>query len=313
MLTPDSLIHSGNPQIETYTISSNQKIERKDLGNGKYEDTVFVDNIPVFTLVSEGTHIAEAYIKYQEEQAKKMKEGVKVLPKAEKAKYMRSLGMGVGDDKYHYTTIDIATERKVYPDIDMFLDSMVLAVMEWEGLTYEEALEKHFVLDEEAKKHIKRGEVEGIIMNQEELAEKVGDLYYDALAAVLSKLSETLTLESKKHNELDDPSELDRLILKASQNLQEASIHIMTAWEICKPFLKAPLNPKHTSDIQGIPNATLGERIGKLNYGKLAEFLKLLGEKIHKDGLADEGRGRKKLATELFEAAKRISVSFNIQ
>lgn len=306
MLTSDSLTHSWTPQLETYTISPNQRIERKDLWSGKYEDTVFVDNVPVFTLTSEETHIAEVYTKYQEEEAKKIKEWVKILPMAEKAKYMRSLWMGVGDEKYHYTTIDVSVERKTHPDIDTFLDSMVLAVMEWEALTYEEALEKHFILDEEAKKYVKRWEVEWITMNQEVLAEKVGDLYYDALAAVLSKLSETLALESKKHTVLDDPFELDALILKASQNLEEASAHIMTAWEICKPFLKAPLNPKHTSDIQGIPNAILGERIWKLNYWKLSSFLSLLWEKIHKDWLADEWRGRKKLATELFEASDKI-------
>lgn len=290
---------------ETYTISPTQKIERKVLSEWKYEDTLLIDNIPVLTLETENTHIIDIYLKYLEDQGNQKMEWVKTLSKVEKAKHMKSLGYDFYGTK-NYGTIDIATERKTYPDIDTFLDSMVLAVMEWEGLTYEEALEKHFILDEEAKKHVKRWEVEWIAMNQGELAEKVGDLYYDALAAVLSKLSETLALESKKHTELDDPFELDALVLKASQNLQEASAHIMTAWEICKPFLKAPLNPKHTSDIHGISNAILGERIWKLNYWKLAEFLKLLWEKIHKDWLADEWRGRQKLATELFAASKSI-------
>jgi len=68
---------------------------------------------------------------------------------------MRVLGYDFYGTK-NYETIDIPAERKMYPDIDIFLDSMVLAVMEWEGLTYEEALGKHFILDDEAKKHVKR-------------------------------------------------------------------------------------------------------------------------------------------------------------
>lgn len=236
----------------------------------------------------------------------------------EKAKLMRVLGYDFYGTK-NYDTIDLSAERNLYPDIDMFLDSMVLAVMEWEGLTYEEALEKHFILDDEAKKHIKRWDIEWISMNQEELAEKVGDLYYDALAAVLSRLADVLKKDHIKYTELwewdgspENQSTIDKISLLTSENLAKASNHILNAWEICKPFIKPPLNPKHTSDIQGIPNAELGERIWKLNYWKLAEFLKLLWEKIHRDWLADESRWRKKLATELFEAAKGISVSSDI-
>lgn len=236
----------------------------------------------------------------------------------EKAKIMRVVWYDFYGTK-NYDIIDIIAERRAYPDIDIFLDSMVLSVAEWEWLTYEEALEQHFILDEEAKKHVKRWSIEWITMNQEELAEKIGDLYYDALAAVLFRLASSLKRDHLKYVELwewewspDNPTTVDKISLFASQNLEQASAHIMNAWEICKPFIKQPLNPKHTTDIQGIPNAELGERIGRLNYLRLAQFLSLLWDKIHRDGLADEWRWRKKLSSELFEASRLISVSSDV-
>jgi len=39
-------------------------------------------------------------------------------------------------------------------------------------------------------------------MDQEELAEKVGDLYYDALAAVLSRLADALKRDYIRYTEL---------------------------------------------------------------------------------------------------------------
>lgn len=231
----------------------------------------------------------------------------------DKATFMRGYILDyIRIDEWHHEPIDITVLRTQYPDINLYLDSMIHSAADWEWISYEEAINRYFFLDEEAKKYIKTAWVEWSDMSQEELAEIVGDLYYDALAAVLSRMSEALNNESKRHSELEDPFKLNTITLKVSQNLQEASIHIMTAWEICKPFLKASLNPKHTTDIQGIPNAILGERIWKLNYWKLAQFLELLAQKLHKDSLADEWRGRQKLSNALFGASTSLKDSYSV-
>lgn len=231
----------------------------------------------------------------------------------DKAIFMRSYILDyIRIDEWQYEPINVATLRGQYPDINIYLDSMIYSVADGEVISYEEAINRYFILDEEAKKYVKTAWIEWLEMNQEELAEKIGDLYYDALSVMLSQLSETLKNESEKHSALWDSFELDSITLESSKNLLQASAHIFTAWEICKPFLKVPLNPKHTTDIQGIPNPILGERIWKLNYWKLSTFLKLLWEKIHRDWLADEWRGRQKLATELFESSKLIQWAWEV-
>lgn len=120
-----------------------------------------------------------------------------------------------------------------------------------------------------------------------ELAEKIGDLFYDALADVFRWISESTS------------PEVSTSILKASE-------HSQNAWEICKPYINGKTNPKHKTDIAGMGNKELGNRIGKLDNKTLKLFFKLLWEKIHRDWLADEWRWRKKLATELFETSKSI-------
>lgn len=129
-----------------------------------------------------------------------------------------------------------------------------------------------------------------VLSNQEEqfseLAEKIWDLFYDALAEVLVGISETA--------------------MDIATYMKQAWEHTQNAWEICKPFINKRTNPKHTVNVGGMNNATLGQSIGKLDKQSLKQFLKLLWDKIYKDGLADEWRWRKKLATELFETSKSI-------
>lgn len=58
----------------------------------------------------------------------------------------------------------------------------------------------------------------------------------------------------------------------------------------------------------------LAEEIGDLRYDTLAEFLKLLGNKIERDGIKDKERGRLKLAKQLQGAANQlIDASVHIQ
>lgn len=53
----------------------------------------------------------------------------------------------------------------------------------------------------------------------------------------------------------------------------------------------------------------LAEELGNLRYDALAEFLQLFSEKLAKDSLADEKRGRAKLATCLAQASNHLGQS----
>lgn len=50
----------------------------------------------------------------------------------------------------------------------------------------------------------------------------------------------------------------------------------------------------------------MAESLGNLKYDELAEFLKLLAEKIDQDGQKDASRGRTQLGQSLHDAAKNL-------
>ncbi len=196
--------------------------------------------------------------------------------------------------------IDIAHIKQSYQsvetDLNRFLPWTIESLIEeWFDYNYSDV----FVLDESAERYLRihwlttwnSQTVEWIVSQTEqqyiELAEKVGDLFYDALADVLDGISETTLPE-------------------ISSNLKKASEHIQNAWEICKPYINEKTNPKHKTNVVGMDNKILWNRIGKLDTKTLKQFLVFLWEKIHKDWLADEWRWRKKLATELFESSSYI-------
>lgn len=180
-------------------------------------------------------------------------------------------------------------------NFDRFIPWVMLAL---EELWFSWTIDDIFILDESAKHYLKINAVTSnnqhkalwILSNQEEqfpeLAEKIWDLFYDALAEVLIGISETAP-------------DIAAYMKQAWENAQNA-------WEICRPYINEKTNPKHKTDIAGMSNKELWNRIGKLDNKTLKYFLKLLWDKIRKDWLADEWRWRKKLATELFETSKSI-------
>jgi hypothetical protein len=184
----------------------------------------------------------------------------------------------------------------IEPNIDRFIPWMMAAL---EDLWFSWTLEDIFILDEPAQHYLRVHSLTAnnsqavwwIISQTEqqfvELAEKVGDLLYDGLAEVLEWLSQTITPTVSVH------------IIQAKQ-------HASTAWEICKPFISKKTNPKHKTNVAGMDNKTLWDRVGKLDNATLKSLLGLLWNKIHTDGLADQGRWRKKLATELFSCSESI-------
>lgn len=186
----------------------------------------------------------------------------------------------------------------------------------------ENALEMIFMLDEQAKKYLeihwnlaksseqvwsvidwdivkknKSSTIEWVDFSFEELAEKIWDLFYDSLSSFLSSLGWKI-----------DNAEITKL-------LNEASSHIMKAWEICLPYVWEWFpNLKHSSEIKwlDIDNEELAKRISKLMDSELAKFLELLSSKIHKDWEADKWRWRIKLSNELFACAERLKQASNL-
>ncbi|MTW21579.1 hypothetical protein [Allochromatium palmeri] len=70
---------------------------------------------------------------------------------------------------------------------------------------------------------------------------------------------------------------------------------------------------KHTKNIKSYNESheKLAEDICDLYYDSLAEFFRLLSGKLEKDGKADDGRGRIKLAKELLSASKDLESAAN--
>ncbi|MGE4444508.1 MAG: hypothetical protein AB7E37_05965 [Candidatus Altimarinota bacterium] len=214
---------------------------------------------------------------------------------------------------------------KVEDNLDRFLPGIIEFLQDYYG-DEGNPLEIIFILDEQAKKYLevhgnlannsqavgnvidgnnvkknKTSKIEGVDLSSEELAEKIGDLFYDSLASFLSSLGEEL---SKGNNGLKQVGEY----------LKTASNHIMNAWRICLPYVGEGFpNLKHSTEIKGlnISREELIKNLGKLTNEALIEFLLNLSKKIHIDGIADEGRGRKKLSNELFETAKNLELAGN--
>ena len=71
-----------------------------------------------------------------------------------------------------------------------------------------------------------------------ELAEAIGDLYYDALAQHLLLLSQKMAKDSAA-DAGRGRHQLAAELMACSENLAQAARHIDKAWEICLPFVDA--------------------------------------------------------------------------
>ncbi len=167
-----------------------------------------------------------------------------------------------------------------------------------------------FILDEKAKKVLeiqfnisnnskqientiltKTKNLEWINILNEELAEKIWDLFYDSLSYFLSNLWKNI-----------DNKEISKL-------LEESSKNIMNAWKICLPYINYNFpEMKHTSEVKwlDINKEELSMRISNLVDSELKDFLAELSNKIYKDWEADKKRWRKKLSTELYSCADKL-------
>ncbi len=71
-----------------------------------------------------------------------------------------------------------------------------------------------------------------------QLAEEMGDLYYDALAELLALLADKMSADSLADHGRGRPKLAGKLSACA-KHLQAASQHIQSAWMICAPHVRA--------------------------------------------------------------------------
>lgn len=203
-------------------------------------------------------------------------------------------------------------------NFDRFLLWIIKAIKE--DVDENSKMEDIFILDEQAKKYLevwnnvlsnsesvqnsiswwKTDKIKWVDFSFEELATKMWDLFYEPLAAVLDWIS----------NELDDDD--------ISKLLNDASIHILEAWNQCKPYItdinELEKKSKHTFTIDwtDLSNIQLAQQIANLTNTSLKNLLNLLSQKLHKDSEADKWRNRLKLANELSKTSQKLKEASNL-
>ena len=72
--------------------------------------------------------------------------------------------------------------------------------------------------------------------SHQQLAEQMGDLYYNALAELLTMLADKLERDAVKDTARGRPK-LASELAGASTAIKAAAAHINTAWRICEPYM----------------------------------------------------------------------------
>jgi len=80
--------------------------------------------------------------------------------------------------------------------------------------------------------------VKGYDGPHEQLAEEIGDLYYDSLADLLRLLADKINRDGNM-DAARGRSKLAGALHDCSSHLQQAAEAVDLAWEICKPYTKA--------------------------------------------------------------------------
>lgn len=91
--------------------------------------------------------------------------------------------------------------------------------------------------------------VKGIAIENKELAERIGDLYYDSLSEFLTMLAEKIYKDSEADKNRGR-EQLAHELQECANHLSEASKNIANAWDICAPFV-AEWEKKHGKSNRG--------------------------------------------------------------
>lgn len=118
-----------------------------------------------------------------------------------------------------------------------------------------------------------------------------------------------LLLMVQKGDDLLNYQEAIDFLPNAEQLVEEGGSHsfdgIEQHFEKIRAFFALGNYFKHTMKPKGVglSNEVLAERLGDLYYDALGDLLADLGHKLNEDAKADESRGRKRLADNLYAAA----------
>lgn len=192
--------------------------------------------------------------------------------------------------------------RKIEPNIELLFP---LIEKQIKNFSPELWINDYIDFDDTPDQTDKIDKIEWIDFNNSELAEKIGDLFYNSLSDFLGHLSEKINKDLESNTELLEAS---KLIKKASSNIQEA-------WDICEPYIRTDFpEMKHTEQIKwtNISNEALAKWVWNLYLKQLWDLLLKLSKKLNIDWEADKWRWRTKLANELFESSKNIEWASNI-
>ena len=215
--------------------------------------------------------------------------------------------------------INIIEYRNTEPNIDLFLPAIIDNIESYHWEDRNSIIQNYFILDEQAKKALEvvnqKSNTSNVVKSTintentnklenisfEVLAEKIWDLYYDALSFFLEELSENI-----------NNTEIKKLV-------KEASINIDEAWTLCKlkveEFIKNWWKVwKHTQEVKwlNIEKKELAKLIWNLENSQLSDFLEKLSAKMYKDWIADEWRKRIKLSNELYACADKLKQASEI-
>ena len=76
-----------------------------------------------------------------------------------------------------------------------------------------------------------------IELSHQEIAQRMGDLYYDSLADFLNELSQKIKQDAEADNQRNR-LKLSEELYASADLLASAAEHIQNAWEICEPFVR---------------------------------------------------------------------------
>lgn len=215
-------------------------------------------------------------------------------------------------------TMDIWKLRKHHPTINNYLLDMIETISNEISLPIKEMLKMYFIFDNEAKEYLKFNAdarkyllkywidftekerltttvtIEDVLkVNDNELVETIWDIFYDNLA----KFLQVLWSQTKEG--------------KIWTQLQEASLHIQQAWEICKRYTDKNLDSEKHDKAEKRINTMgwvqmIAEKIWNTDNAIMKQFLLNLSNKIRKDWKKDFDKGRQKLAHELYICADML-------
>lgn len=176
-ITPeDEQIHVINEEFQVKTSK-----HKNDKGLDVFHHVLLKNEVEVAkssSILNDPNNIYDGYIREQAHKSKLEVEkseydsGSPEVRKGYWIEYAQNIAVN-GERFSDSSVIDVAQIRKEEPEINLYLDSMVQSVANLLAITYQEALDIHFKLDEESKFSVKYSIIPENNLSDKELAEKI--------------------------------------------------------------------------------------------------------------------------------------------